>query len=50
LAVPGGLCVSPAGYKEVYAEAKGSGFEPKIMRQITFHRFLLKDLAAPPDA
>lgn len=39
-----------ADIKDVYAEAKGTGFEPKIMRQIVKMRAMDRDLLNEQDA
>lgn len=39
-----------ADIKDVYAEAKGTGFEPKIMRQIVKMRAMDRDLLDEQDA
>ena len=39
-----------ADIKDVYAEAKASGFEPKIMRQIVRLRSMDRDLLSEQDA
>ena len=38
-----------ADIKEVYAEAKASGFEPKIMRQVVRLRSMDRDLLSEQD-
>ena len=38
-----------ADIRDVYAEAKATGFEPKIMRQIVKMRALDKDIVAEQD-
>ena len=39
-----------ADIKDVYAEAKASGFEPKIMRQVVRLRAMDRDLLSEQDA
>ena len=39
-----------ADIKDVYAEAKASGFEPKIMRQIVKMRAMDRDILSEQDA
>ena len=39
-----------ADIKDVYAEAKATGFEPKIMRQIVRMRSMDRDLLSEQDA
>lgn len=39
-----------ADIKDVYAEAKATGFEPKIMRQIVRMRAMDRDLLSEQDA
>jgi uncharacterized protein (UPF0335 family) len=39
-----------ADIKDVYAEAKANGFEPKIMRQIVRMRAMDRDLLSEQDA
>ena len=39
-----------ADIKDVYAEAKGTGFEPKIMRQVVRLRAMDRDLLSEQDA
>ena len=39
-----------ADIKDVYAEAKATGFEPKIMRQIVRLRAMDRDLLSEQDA
>ncbi|MGC6412460.1 MAG: DUF2312 domain-containing protein [Candidatus Puniceispirillaceae bacterium] len=39
-----------ADIKDVYAEAKASGFEPKIMRQIVKLRAMDRDILSEQDA
>ena len=39
-----------ADIKDVYAEAKANGFEPKIMRQVVRLRALDRDLLSEQDA
>lgn len=39
-----------ADIKDVYAEAKATGFEPKIMRQIVKMRSMDRDLLSEQDA
>ena len=39
-----------ADMKDVYAEAKATGFEPKIMRQVVRLRAMDRDLLSEQDA
>jgi uncharacterized protein (UPF0335 family) len=39
-----------ADIKDVYAEAKATGFEPKIMRQVVRLRAMDRDLLSEQDA